>query len=61
MPWRGVLMYFIKPFLGKKSGATNAEVISRAVEHDELMSAAADFTQVPDGALAAMSSSPDRV
>jgi len=61
MPWRDVLMFFIKPFLGKKSGATNAEVISRAVEHDELMSAAADFTQVPDGALAAMASSPDRV
>ncbi len=61
MPWRDVLMFFIKPFLGKKSGATNAEVLSRAVEHDELMSAAADFTQVPDGALAAMSASSDRV
>jgi radical SAM superfamily enzyme YgiQ (UPF0313 family) len=60
MPWRDVLMFFIKPFLGKKSGATSAEVISRAVEHDELMSAAADFTQVPDGALTAMSASPDR-
>ena len=60
MPWRDVVMFFIKPFLGKKSGQTNAEVISRAVEHDELMSAAADFTQVPDGALTAMAASRDR-
>jgi anaerobic magnesium-protoporphyrin IX monomethyl ester cyclase len=50
MPWRDVLLFFIKAFLGKKSGQTNAEIISRAVEHEELMSAAADLTQVPDTA-----------
>jgi radical SAM superfamily enzyme YgiQ (UPF0313 family) len=61
MPWRDVLMFFIKPFLGKKGGQTPAEVISRAVEHDELMDQAAEFTQVPDAALAAIASSPDRV
>ena len=53
MPWRDVLMFFIKPFLGKKSGQTNAEVLSRAVEREMVMSAAADLTQIPDATLAA--------
>ncbi len=44
----------VKPFLGKKSGQTKAEVLSRAVEHAELMSAAADLTQVPDAAVSRM-------
>jgi radical SAM superfamily enzyme YgiQ (UPF0313 family) len=60
MPWRDVLHFFIKPFLGKKSGQTKAEVISRAVEHDELMSAAAEFTEVPDAALTAIAAASDR-
>jgi radical SAM superfamily enzyme YgiQ (UPF0313 family) len=54
MPVRDILYMLVKPFLGKKAGQTNAEVLSRAVEHDELMSAAADLTQVPDESLAAM-------
>jgi hypothetical protein len=61
MPWRDVVMFFIKPFLGKKSGATQAEVVSRAVEHEADMSAAADFTQVPDAALTAIARSSERV
>ncbi len=61
MPWRDVVYLLIKPFLGKKSGQTKAEVISRAVEHEKLMSDAADFTQIPDAALVPMSSSPDRL
>jgi hypothetical protein len=48
MPWRDVLMVFIKPFLGKTSGQTGAEVLSRAVEREAAMSAAADLTQIPD-------------
>ncbi len=48
MPWRDVVLVFIKPFLGKKSGATKAEVLSRAVERENVMSAAADLTQVPE-------------
>jgi radical SAM superfamily enzyme YgiQ (UPF0313 family) len=48
MPWRDVLLVFVKPFLGKKSGQTNAEVLSRAVEREMIMSAAADLTQAPD-------------
>ena len=50
MPWRDVVLVFVKPFLGKKSGQTKAEVLSRAVEREAIMSAAADLTQVPDGA-----------
>ncbi len=53
MPWRNVVLVFVKPFLGKKSGQTNAEVLSRAVEREAVMSAAADLTQIPDEALAA--------
>lgn len=52
MPVKDIVHMLIKPFLGKKSGETKAEVLSRAVEHAELMSAAADLTQVPDEALA---------
>ncbi len=52
MPVRDILYMLVKPFLGKTSGQTKAEVLSRAVEHAELMSAAADLTQLPDEALA---------
>ena len=48
MPVRDVLRLVIKPFLGKKGGATKAEVISQAVEHGNLKSAAADLTQLAD-------------
>jgi anaerobic magnesium-protoporphyrin IX monomethyl ester cyclase len=48
MPFRDVLYMLVKPFLGEKKGQTRAEVVSRAVEHERLMSAAADLTQVPD-------------
>jgi len=51
MPLRDVLYLLMKPFLGQKKGATRAEVISRAVEHGDLKSAAADMTQVADEAL----------
>ena len=46
-----MLYLLVKPFLGKKRGATQAEVISRAVEHGDLKSAAADLTQLADEAL----------
>ena len=48
MPWHDVFMFFFKPLFGKKSGQTPAEVLSRAVEREQIMSAAADLTQVPD-------------
>ena len=51
MPLRDVIYLLIKPFLGKKAGATQAEMISRAVEHEELKSAAAEMTQLADEAL----------
>ena len=51
MPARDVLYLLIKPFLGQKQGATKAEVLSRAVEHAELKSDAADLTQLADDAL----------
>ena len=51
MPLRDVLYLIVKPFLGKKAGATNAEVVSRAVEHADAKSAAADLTSLSDEAL----------
>ena len=51
MPLRDVIYLIVKPFLGKKKGYTEAEVISRAVEHAELKSAAAALTQLADEAL----------
>ena len=33
IPLRDVIYLVVKPFLGKKTGATNAEVVSRAIEH----------------------------
>ena len=51
MPLRDVIYLLIKPFLGKNTGATKAETISRAVEHEELKSAAAEMTQLADEAL----------
>ncbi len=51
MPARDVLYLIVKPFLGKKKGATKAEVLSRAVEHGAVKDAAAEKTQIPDETL----------
>jgi len=51
MPVRDVVYLIIKPFLGKKKGATKAEVLSRAVEHGAMKDAAAQMTQVSDATL----------
>ena len=51
MPLRDVVYLIIKPFLGKKQGPTKAEVLTRAVEHADVKSAAADLTQLSDDAL----------
>ena len=51
MPLRDVFYLLVKPFLGSTKGPTRAEVVSRAVEHDEVKSAAADLTQLADAAL----------
>jgi hypothetical protein len=51
MPVRDVVYLIIKPFLGKKKGATKAEVLSRAVEHGAMKDSAAQLTQVSDETL----------
>jgi radical SAM superfamily enzyme YgiQ (UPF0313 family) len=51
MPLRDVLYLLVKPFLGDKKGFTKAEVFSRAVEHGDLKSDAAELTQLADEAL----------
>ncbi|MEO5657507.1 MAG: radical SAM protein [Nitrospiria bacterium] len=51
MPLRDVLYLLTKPFFGKKSGQTKAEVLSRAVEHGSLKDAAAQLTQISDDVL----------
>jgi hypothetical protein len=48
---RDVLYLIFKPFLGQKQGSTKAEVLSRAVEHGEMKTEAADLTQIADEAL----------
>ena len=48
MPVKDVLYLLVKPFLGQKTGATKAEVLSRAVEHAEMKDAAAQLTQLSD-------------
>jgi len=48
---RDVVYLIIKPFLGKKKGATQAEVLSRAVEHGAVKDAAAHLTQLTDEVL----------
>jgi len=40
--------------MGKKKGATRAELLSQAVEYQEVKSAAADLTEVPDAQLEAV-------
>jgi radical SAM superfamily enzyme YgiQ (UPF0313 family) len=51
MPVRDVVYLIMKPFLGKPSGATKAEVLSRAVEHGAMKDAAASLTQMTDDML----------
>ncbi len=48
MPARDVIYLIVKPFLGKRKGATKAEVLSRAVEHAEMKDEAAQLTQLSD-------------
>jgi radical SAM superfamily enzyme YgiQ (UPF0313 family) len=48
MPVRDVVYLIVKPFLGKRKGATKAEVLSRAVEHAEMKDEAAQLTQLSD-------------
>ena len=48
MPLKDVVYLVAKPFMGKKTGATKAEILSRAVEHDKMKTAAADLTQLDD-------------
>ena len=48
MPASDVLYLLAKPFLGSKRGATKAEDLSRAVEHEEMKEAAANFSQIDD-------------
>ena len=48
MPTRDVVHLLVKPFLGESSGATPAEVLSRAVEHQDMKDAAADLTKLND-------------
>ena len=51
MPVRDVMYLIIKPLIGKKKGATKAEVLSRAVEHGAMKDAAASLTQLTDESL----------
>jgi radical SAM superfamily enzyme YgiQ (UPF0313 family) len=51
MPVRDVVYLIIKPLVGKKKGATKAEVLSRAVEHGAMKDAAARLTQLTDESL----------
>jgi anaerobic magnesium-protoporphyrin IX monomethyl ester cyclase len=51
MPVRDVAYLILKPFLGNKKGATEAEVLSRAVEHGAMKDAAADLTHLTDEVL----------
>jgi anaerobic magnesium-protoporphyrin IX monomethyl ester cyclase len=51
MPVKDVIYLIVKPFMGQKKGATQAEVLSRAVEHADMKDAAAQFTQLNDEVL----------
>jgi anaerobic magnesium-protoporphyrin IX monomethyl ester cyclase len=48
MPLRDVAYLLFKPFLGRRNGATQAEVLSRAVEQGAMKDAAAHLTQLSD-------------
>lgn len=51
MPARDVGYLILKPFLGKKTGATKAELFSRAVEHGAVKDAAGELTHLADDIL----------
>ncbi|WP_447977789.1 B12-binding domain-containing radical SAM protein [Candidatus Nitrospira bockiana] len=51
MPLRDVLYLILKPFFGGRRGPTNAEVLSRAVEHGAMKDEAASLTQISDEVL----------
>jgi radical SAM superfamily enzyme YgiQ (UPF0313 family) len=48
MPVRDVFYLVVKPFMGKQKGATKAELLSRAIEHEDMKDAAADLTQISE-------------
>ncbi len=48
MRLRDIIYLIVKPFLGKRSGPTKAETLSRAVEHQDLKDSAAALTLLPD-------------
>ena len=52
MSFMDVFRLVASPFLGKTKGATRAEVLSRAVEHQDMKTAAADLTLIADEDLA---------
>jgi len=58
MPMRDILYMLVKPFLGKNKGPTQAEMLSRAVEHSEAMDAAAERTQLDEDAGGALVAPP---
>jgi anaerobic magnesium-protoporphyrin IX monomethyl ester cyclase len=60
MPLRDVVYLIVKPFLGKRSGPTKNEVLSRAVEHRVLQDTAAELTGVPDDLLESAIEGKDR-
>ena len=51
MPVRDIVHLLTKPFIGKKTGATEAEVASVAVEHGMAKDRAAELTQMHDSVL----------
>jgi radical SAM superfamily enzyme YgiQ (UPF0313 family) len=51
MPLSDVVYLIVKPFLGQKLGPTKNETLSRALEHEDAKSIAADLTQMSDEAL----------
>ena len=53
MPAKDIYTLLSKPFRGKQAGATRAEVLSRAVEHQDMKTNAADLTQLSDEELEA--------
>ncbi len=57
MPLGDIIYLLIKPFIGSTSGATKAEVLSRAVEHASLKDRAAELTQLSDEEIHAATSS----
>ncbi len=58
MPVRDILWMLVKPFFGTTKGQTKAEALSRAVEHEEMKTAAENLTQVPDEELSRLVSTP---